>query len=90
MQSSTANHPQDIGDAINVIDSTIASTVFASVVTIHWALRVSPGGLAFQHDMLHPIPIVVNFELICQWGQTLINYDAAARDNCMNLMMKFY
>jgi hypothetical protein len=35
MQSSTANHPQDIGDAINVIDSTIASTVFASVVTIH-------------------------------------------------------
>jgi hypothetical protein len=60
-----SNPPQDIGDTHNVIDSIIASIVFTSRVTIHWwTLGVFPGGFTFQRNMLHPIPILADFELI--------------------------
>jgi hypothetical protein len=64
-----SNPPQDIGNALDVVDSGIASTVFASQVAIHWTLGVSPGGLTCQHDILHSIPILADFEVICQRTQ---------------------
>jgi hypothetical protein len=70
-----SNPPQDVGKAMDVSDSAIASTVFASRVTIHQTLGVSPGGLAFQCYMLHIIPSLANFDLIGQQRQTLINYN---------------
>ena len=43
---------------------------------MHRTLGVSPGGLAFQRDMLHPIPILADFDLIRQRRQTLIDANA--------------
>jgi hypothetical protein len=50
-------------------------------MSIHQTLDVSPDGLAFQRDMLHPIPILANFELIHQQRQTLTDSSA----HCENL-----
>jgi hypothetical protein len=61
-----SNPPQNIGKSIDSIDSAIASTIVASRAAVHQTLGVSPGLLTFQHDMLHSIPILDNFEVICQ------------------------
>jgi hypothetical protein len=61
-----SNPPRDIGNAINAINSTITSTVFALQVAVHQTLGVSPGGITFQCGMLHPLPILANFKLICK------------------------
>jgi transposase InsO family protein len=71
-----SNPPQDNGNALNIINSAIASAVSASRVAVHQTLGVSPGGLAFQGDMLHPIPILADFDLIRQCRQKLIDSDA--------------
>jgi hypothetical protein len=34
---------------------------------------LSPWSFTFQHDLLHPIPILANFDLVHQWRQTLID-----------------
>jgi hypothetical protein len=63
-----------------IIDSAIASTVFASRVAVHRTLGLSPGALSFQRDMLPPIPILADFELIRQRRQALIDYNTC-REN---------
>jgi hypothetical protein len=71
--SSRAILPQDIGDTRCLINSAIALTIFASQVTVHETLGISPIGLTFQCDMLHPILILADFELICQRRQKLVD-----------------
>ncbi len=61
-----SNPPQNVATAIELVDSVLASSCYASRTAVHRTLGVSPSGLAFQRDMLHPIPILADFELIHQ------------------------
>jgi hypothetical protein len=51
-------------------------------------LKVLPGGHTFQPDMLHSIPILADFELIHQRGQTLIKSNAHC-DNCHHIYQDY-
>jgi len=71
-----ANPPQDVGGALDIIDLAISSAMHASRTAVHRTLKISPGALAFHRDMLLPIPILADFNLIRQRRQTLIDDDA--------------
>ena len=70
----------DIGTAIEYVDSILASCQYAQRVAVHRTLEISPGSLVFQRDMLLPIPIIANYEMIRQHRQAIIN-KSAAKDN---------
>ena len=40
---------------------------------IHKTLGISPGGLTFGRDMMLPIPLLVDYNLICQKRQAVID-----------------
>lgn len=71
-----ANPPQDIGGALDIIDMAISSAMHASRTAVHRTLKVAPGALAFHRDMLLPIPVLADFNLIRQRRQTLIDNEA--------------
>jgi hypothetical protein len=75
-----SNPPNDIGSAIEVVDSVLSSVMHASRTAVHRTLKVAPGALAFHRDMLLPIPILADFNLIRQRRQALID-DNARRAN---------
>jgi len=70
------NEVNDIGDALDYIDTAFASCMFASRTAVHRGLGYSPGGLIFQRDMLLPLPILADFELVRQRRQQLIDLNA--------------
>lgn len=67
---------QDVGDAYDYLDTAFASCTFASRVAVHRGLGVSPGGIAFHRDMLLPLPVLADYELIRQRKQTIIDANA--------------
>jgi hypothetical protein len=75
-----SNPPEDIGTAYDMIDTALASAMFASRTAVHRVLGVSPGGLMFHRDMLLPIPVLADYDLIRQRRQTMID-ENARREN---------
>ena len=73
--------PQNIDEAHSFIDSCIASTNRALRTAVHRTLQVSPGSLVFHRDMLLPIPLLVDFELIRERRQVVIDDN----NRCANL-----
>ena len=71
-----SNPPADIGGALDMIDMALASAMHASRTAVHRTLKVAPGALAFHRDMLLPIPVLADFNLIRQRRQTVIDQDA--------------
>jgi hypothetical protein len=49
---------------------------------VHRTLGVSPGALVFGCDMLLPIPILHDYNLIRERRQTLIDRNAATQNRC--------
>jgi hypothetical protein len=70
-----SNPLQDIDGPLDFIDSAIMASM-----AIHGTRGVSPSGLTFQHNMLHPNPILANFELIYQRNQALIDSNACCKN----------
>ena len=69
-----AEHPpNNIGQALELLDNCIASVLRAIRTAIHTTLQVSPGSLVFHQDMLLPIPVLADLDLICQHRQVVIN-----------------
>lgn len=84
-----ANPPNDIGGALDIVDLVLSSAMHASRTAVHRTLKVAPGALAFHRDMLLPIPILADFNLIRQRRQTLID-DNARRENQSRIVSHDY
>ena len=69
----TLNPPAGIESANQLVDTTIATSVFALRSTVHSALQTTPGGLVFGRDMILDIPLVSDLETIQQKRRQLIN-----------------
>lgn len=69
--------PNNVGDAYDIIDTAFAKCMFAGRTAVHRTLGVSPGGLVFHRDMLLPLPVLADYEMIKQQRQTTIDQSAA-------------
>jgi hypothetical protein len=65
--------PQNVGTAVDLVDSALASAQYGLRTAVHRSLGVSPGALVFQHDMLLPIPVLVDYNMIHQRHQAVID-----------------
>ena len=68
-----ANPPTDDLEASQLIDRILASAQYAVRVCINKTYGLTPGSIAFHRDMLLPIPIVVNLQMLRQRRQILID-----------------
>ena len=72
--------PQTIETALDMVDSVLASAQRALRACVHRTFGVSPGALVFQRDMLLPIPVAADYNLIRARRQATID-DNARRQN---------
>lgn len=72
--------PQNQAEAANLVDNCLATAQYASRAAVHRVLNVSPGAMVFQRDMILPIPLIANFELIRQRRQAIVD-DNSRRQN---------
>ncbi len=68
-----SNPPQNVANAIELVNIVLASASYESRTAVHQTLGVSPGALVFGRDMLLPIPVLTDYNLIRQRRQTLID-----------------
>ena len=69
-----AEHPPTtIIQALELLDNCIASVIRALRTAVHRTLRVSPGAMVFQRDMLLPIPVLANYNLVRERRQAVID-----------------
>ena len=59
--------------ANHVIDTALQTAAYAARATIHSSMKISPGALVFQRDMLLDIPLIADLHLLQQKRQALIN-----------------
>ena len=67
------NPPVNVQEASQIIDSAIASTIFAFRSTIHTTLKTTPGALVFNRDMLLNIPFIADLQAIKANRQQVVN-----------------
>ena len=65
--------PNDITEARAMVDRILASAQYAVRVCVHNTYGVSPGTIVFQRDMLLPIPIITDLQLLRHRRQVLID-----------------
>jgi hypothetical protein len=75
-----AHHPANQAEAATIIDNCFATARFAVRSAVHRTLNVSPGAMVFQRDMVLPIPLIADFELIRQRRQAVVD-DNKRRQN---------
>ena len=75
-----ATPPADLQEAANILDTCLASTAYASWATVHHTLQTTPGALVFHHDIILPIQIFSDWNILRQRKQRLID-DNARREN---------
>ena len=66
--------PAGIDSANHLVDTALANCLFATCTALHGTLRASPGSLAFGRDMILDIPVIGDWNFICQHRQQLINH----------------
>ena len=59
--------------ANDIIDTALATALYASRASLHRTLHISPGALVFHHDMLLNIPLIADLALIRDHRQVLID-----------------
>jgi hypothetical protein len=59
-----SNLPQNVATVIKLVDTALASASYASRTAVHRTLSVSPGAFFFGRDMLLPIPVLTDYNLI--------------------------
>jgi hypothetical protein len=60
------NLPQTVEEAHQLVDDALATASYALHAAIHSTMKISPGALAFHHDMLLDIPIIVDLQVLQQ------------------------
>jgi len=60
-------------DPKTLIDTALATTSFAIRAAVHTTMRASPGAVVFHRDMLLPLPLIVDLEVLRQRRQVLID-----------------
>ena len=74
MRTLIAEHPPTtVIEALELLDNCIASVIRALRTAVHRTLRVSPGALVFQRDMLLPIPVLANYDLVRERRQVVVD-----------------
>jgi transposase InsO family protein len=69
----TLNHPFNINDAEQLVDTAIANAVYAHRCSYHGTITATPGSLAFHRDMILDLPMQADLQLIHQHRQQLID-----------------
>lgn len=69
--------PHDFQQLQDLVDSAIASAIYAMRTTIHTTLKTTPGILAFHRDMLLNIPITAQIQDIQNRRQKIIDQNNA-------------
>ena len=73
LNTSLRNPPDNVANAIELVDTCIAAASRALRSTIHQTMQISPGALVFHRDMLLPIPLMADYNLIRERRQALID-----------------
>ena len=68
-----AHPPMNKFQAQNSVNTCFATASYAARTTIHSRLRISPGALVFQRDMILNIPLITDLQLIHQRRQAIID-----------------
>jgi len=68
-----AHPPANIAEASLIVDTALQTAAYAARAAIHGSLKISPGALVFQRDMILDIPLIADLELIRQQRQALID-----------------
>jgi transposase InsO family protein len=67
------NPPQNVESAHLLMDTALQTAAYATRVATHGTLKISPGAMIFQRDMILDIPIVADLELLRQRRQAAID-----------------
>ena len=67
------NPPVNVANGLDLVDTVIASARYAVRSAVHRTLKVSPGALVFHRDMLLPIPLIADFNVIRARRQAVID-----------------
>ena len=68
-----SNPPAGIVDANQLVDTAIATAVYATRCSYNSSLQTTPGGLAFGRDMFLNIPLQTDLQLLQQHRQQLVD-----------------
>ena len=71
----TLNHPFNIVDAEQLVDTAIANAVYAQRCSFHGTIITTPGAMAFQRDMVLNLPMQADLQLIQDRRQQLIDQE---------------
>ncbi len=74
--------PRDVAEAYKIVNCTLASAQYDIPTAIHRTLQISPGALVFHRDMLLPIPIIADYNVLCNGRQTLIDTNNRRENLC--------
>ena len=74
--------PPNVDFAVELVDMVLNSAQQALCTVIHRTLGVSPGSIAFGRDMLLPIPLLTDYNLIRERRQAQINQNLIRENNC--------
>ena len=69
----TLNPPAGIDTANRLVDTALANCMFATRATVHGSLQTTPGGIAFNRDMILNIPLIADWQLLRDKRQQLID-----------------
>lgn len=74
MLNTTLRHEhQDVATVLELIDKCIASAIRALRAATHHTMQISPGAIVFHRDMMLPIPILADYNLLRQRRQAVID-----------------
>ena len=65
--------PQGINDAVQLVDTAIATAVYATRTTFNSSLNATPGGLAFHRDMVLDLPFHADLTLLQERRQQIVD-----------------
>lgn len=76
LNTSLRQPPDNVATAVELVDSCLAAASRALRSIVHSTLRTSPGALVFNRDMLLPIPLLADYNLIRERRQAVIDDNA--------------
>ena len=68
-----SNPPTNLQEANQIIDRVLASAQYAVQVCVNKTYGLSPGTIVFHRDMLLPLPILVDLQLLREKRQVVID-----------------
>jgi hypothetical protein len=68
-----SNPPADFDQIALIVDTALHTAAYSACTAIHTAMKISPGALVFQRDMLLDIPIIADLHLLREQRQALID-----------------